>query len=953
MLLDGTRPWLDPAATSLNRLPVRPSMVPCPDLVTARRHDPSASPWWRSLDGEWEFTLLGRPEELTPAHLTGADLGGHAEVPGAWTLQGHPGPSYTNVAMPFAGEPPSVPGENPTAAYRRTVDVPAEWQGRRTVLRIGAAESMAFVYIDGAPVGWTTDSRLPAEFDLTGHVRAGGTHVLAVVVPRWSAATWLEDQDQWWHGGLQRSVSLHSTAPAWVASAKLVGGLAGPLTGPVGAGELRDGTLSVDVAVGGRARTEAGWTVEVRVETLRRSPVATTGALAVPHWDGEDVLTQMVGAMATDPGRAVSELEVPRVHPWSAESPRCTGRFWCCGTPGAPSSRSTPSRSASAGWRSATGSSWSTGPRWCCGGSTCTSTTPGGGGRSPGSTPGRDLLMARAANLNAVRASHYPHDEHFAELCDELGLYLVDEANVESHGRQASLCHDRRYHAATVQRVERMAARDVHHPSIVVWSLGNEAGYGPAHDEAAAYLRRWDPSRPVQYEPPVMVDLCAEAPVTDVVCPMYRSVGEIVEWAERAADARRPLILCEYSHAMGNACGSLVDYDDAFESHGGLQGGFIWEWVSHGIPLAPPYAAGMDPSAPVPTGPDGGVNWGYGGDFGDDPAEGHFVLDGLVDADRHPHPTLDEVRHMGRPVRAELVAHTDRSATVAVVNQRWFTDTSDLVGEWELVADGEVVAGTALDGRPIPGAVLGPRGRATVSLRWPVGHLVAGAEHHLSVRWRQAGRTAWAPKGAVVATEQFRLPRADARRPRPARRADDGFRSRPRPEGFPGSWVPTVFRALTDNDGIRRGWMRGLNGSLHRWIDLQGLDACRWDPQAGELHPGADLPPVRVRSAADELGGGWHRLSVTFELPEELADLPRLGVVWELPGDMERLEWFGDGPHECYPDRRAAATVGRWRSTVSAQYEPYGMPQEHGHHTGLRWVTLRGGGRGAAGRRRG
>ncbi len=927
MLFDGTRPWLDPAATGLNRLPVRPATVPCPDAVTARRLDPAESPWWLCLDGTWEFRMLAGPGQLTRGHLGSTSAPDSIDVPGAWTTQGFGNPHYTNVVMPFPGEPPSVPDDNPTGVYRREVKVPRGWAGRRCVLRVGGAESMVFVYVDGEAVGYSTDSRLPAEFDLSPHVRAGHSHTLALVVVKWSAQSWVEDQDQWWHGGLQRSVTLHSTAESHLASVALTPGLVSLPR----ASRAAVGSLAVEVAVDGPARSEPGWSVEVRVEGRRRNLLAGTGRVALPHWDDTSKLAQLGGAMFTEPGTLRTTLEVPEVEPWSAESPVLHTALVVLRYPGGAVVEVNALRTGFRSVEVADRELRVNGAPVIIRGVNIHEHDPLRGRAVSRDQTRRDLCMIKAANLNAVRAAHYPHDEHFAELCDELGLYVVDEANVESHARQWSLCHDSRYVRTITERVERMARRDVHHPSVILWSLGNESGYGPAHDEAAAFLRRFDPSRPLQYEGPFMYDLDAEAPVSDVVCPMYTSPSEIVDWAERARDPLRPLILCEYSHAMGNACGSLHEYDDAFESQAGLQGGFIWEWVEHGLAL------GED------RGPDGAPSWGYGGDFGDDPEEGNFVLDGLVGADREERPVLTEVRWLGRPVRCVQSEVAERSAALTLANTRWFTDTSDLVADWELTADGEVVAAGDVSGRPIA-----PRSQRTVKLRWPASASRRGAEHHLTLRWRQLRATPWAPKGALVGWEQLEVPVAG---PPVSRSGDDQVEHassrrvrRDLPAGFETEWTPTLFRALTDNDGISQGWMRGLNGSLNRWVNDLGLDRCRWEPEAGELRPAVDAPPMGVDLEVEELVDSWHRYRFVFELPTELADPPRLGVVWRLPAALDQLKWFGDGPAESYPDRRCGALVGQWSSTVADQYVGYGMPQEHGHHTGMRWVALQGSG---------
>ncbi len=924
--------------------------IPCPDLRTARSVSGTrsgaggasgGSPWCLSLDGEWDFELLERPDDLTIWQLLDGELSSRSEVPGAWTMDGHGNPIYTNVVMPFPGEPPAVPDDNPTAVYRRTFEVPVEWEGRRVLLQVGSAESIVMVYCDGEFVGFGTDSRLASEFDLTPFTAARRPHTLALVVPRWSVGTWLEDQDQWFHGGLQRSVSLISTAATRISTARITGGLAGV---PRGRGRPTTGTLDVDLLVEGPACSEAGWSIDVVVETMRGGELARSGSLEVPHWDDSEMFLSMAGSMFTEAGRVRTNLEVPAISPWSAEQPAL---YRTVVTLRDPSGEVVEVDALRVGFRKvevADRKLLINGVPVVLRGVNVHEHDPNHGRAVSPEHTLADLRMIKAANLNAVRASHYPHGEHFAALCDELGLYIVDEANVESHARQWSLCHDSRFDSAVLARVVRMAERDHHHPSVIMWSLGNESGYGQAHDAAAAMLRRIDPSRPLHYEGPFMFDLAAEAPVSDIVCPMYTPVPEIIEWSERSEDQRRPLILCEYSHAMGNACGGLTDYDDAFESRDGLQGGFIWEWCEHGIPT--PDGA---------RGPTGAPSWGYAGDFGDNAQEGNFVLDGLVGAGRAPHPVLEEVRYLGRPVRASLLGTGPGRAEVELVNQRWFTDTSDLVGSWELSMDGEPVSAGALPARP-----LAPRQALRTVLRWRRALQRADGEYHLTLRWRLRARSSWAPRGHVVGWEQFSIPVHGNATNDPATAsgssmsgrsdivADVGThrshrrRSGGQAAGFvPFDFEPSIFRALTDNDGIRAGWMRTLNGSLKRWVDQLGLDRCVWDPDAGTLQPDSAVPPLRVDARLSAAGGSWQRMELDFELPEELADPPRLGAVWKLPADLEYLEFFAEGPGDCYPDRRSAALSGRWRSTVSDEYVDYGMPQEHGHHTGLRWVALR------------
>ncbi len=943
VLFDGTRPWLDPEVTGVGRLPMRTPLVPYPDRDGARTHDPAASPWWRSLDGEWDFRMLACPEDLTPGLVGPAPAGGAPDggwdtisVPGAWTTQGFGAPQYTNVIMPFDLDPPAVPDRNPTGVYRRTVTVPRDWRGRRTVLRVGAAESVVVVLVDGQEVGLATDSRLPSEFDITDLVRPGRRSTVVLVVIKWSAQTWVEDQDQWWHGGLQRSVTLHSTAASHLEDAKLIPGLEPATDG------TWTGTLDVEVAVAGPAQREPGWTVEVQVETEGGRRLAATGPLDVPVWNGDGEASQLVSAVFVRPGVVSGRIEVRRAAPWSAESPT---RHRAVVTLSDPSGTVVEVGAVRTGFRSVEVHDRQlqvNGAPVLIHGVNHHEHDPERGRAVSRELTRTDLLLMKAHNLNAVRASHYPHDEHFADLCDELGLYVVDEANVESHGRQASLCHDPRYGRTMVERVERMARRDKHHPSVIVWSLGNESGDGPPHAEAAAFLRAYDPSRPLHYEGPLMHDLRADAAVTDIVCPMYATIDDVVDRARWAGDRRRPVILCEYSHAMGNSNGSLADYWEAFERTPGLQGGFIWEWLEHGIPRSD-----------VPG------DWGYGGDFGDRPNDGNFICDGLVSADRVPHPAMEEVRHVGRPVRAEVV---DASrGRVRLTNHRWFTDTSDLRCRWSLEVDGAVVDTGVLDVAPVAP-------RRTVAARIPfLRRLLDGArEAHLRLRWEQRGRTPWAPAGHLVGQDQFEVP-VPPGQPHPvtARTVTGPVAAVP----VELVWTPTVFRALTDNDAIQVGWMRDWSPRLATWSG-QGIDRCRWEPgpqrtrrsadgsttmtSAGMLVPAGSAAPVPVRTRLVEDGpGGWTHLSMTITLPPGLADVPRVGITTALPGTFEDLEWFGDGPARVVPGPPGLGDGGEVAVHRDRPVRPVRLPPGA---RPARWVALAGpAGRpdgGAGGRRR-
>jgi beta-galactosidase len=527
-----------------------------------------------------------------------------------------------------------------------------------------------------------------------------------------------------------------------------------------------------------------------------------------------------------------------------------------------------------------------------------------------------------------------------------------------------------------------MVERDKNHASAIVWSLGNETGYGPSHDAMAGWIRRLDPTRPLQYEaatwrwdpvvgpapyvqPAAAGRPPADAPgagVSDIVCPMYPPIEAIVRWAERDDPAdRRPMILCEYSHAMGNSNGSLGDYFDAFESHPGLQGGFIWEWCDHALSK---------------TDESGRPYFAYGGDFGDTPNDLNFCCDGIVGADRVSHPALWEFKKLAQPVGIRWAGAGAR--VLEIRNKRDFSTLADLAGGWVLEVAGEAIAQGGL-----PTLATSPGTSETVAVTLPDLAIDDGQEAFLRIRFVQTAATAWAPPGHEVAWEQLaldlprRAPRpsatAIAREPLVVRERGEWLivagddielafsRDRGRLERF--VWRDRlvmltgprlqVWRGATDNDGIK-GWPGQAVKPLGRWRKA-GVDALALDPPSVSMERSGGLARITIEQVArspSKAGAIGHRHVYTvrpsgritvenhFDVDPGLADLPRLGVSMSLPDDFEGLAWFGRGPLESYVDRHRAAWVGRFESTVRDQYVPYVLPQEHGNKTGLRWMRL-------------
>ena len=674
--------WTTPEVSGFGRLPMRATAYPFADAASALGVGRDSSPFVLDLNGDWRFALVDRPE-AAPATFPGDgfDDGAWSElpVPSNWTMHGYGRPQYTNIQMPFDADPPAVPEDNPIGLYRTWFTPPADWEGRRLVLHVGGAESVLYVWVNGELVGAGKDSRLPNEFDVTVLAKPGEANLLACAVVKWSDASYLEDQDQWWMGGIHRDVFVYSTAPTHIADVHAIASLEP---------DLANGRLSVGVKVGFAHRAEPGWTVSVELFGPDGAAVGSTSGEVLGSAKGRD---RMHGSLGT----AMISCDVRSPLLWSSETPH---RYIVVVTLSRASGPPVEATSCRVGFRRIEIGDRQlliNGAPVLIAGMNRHEHHPSRGKAVTREDMLEDIRLMKRFNVNAVRTAHYPNAEAWYDLCDEHGLYVIDEANIESHAFIHTLCRDPRYAAAFLERGMRMVERDKNHPCVIAWSLGNESGHGPNHDALAGWIRRFDPTRPLHYEgavwgwnegvghpanaEPAALGQEGEGPrrasarlASDILCPMYPPIEAIIAWAERDDPAdRRPMILCEYSHAMGNSNGCIGEYFDAFREHLGLQGGFVWEWCDHAL---------------LRRLPDGKEELAYGGDFGDEPNDLNFCCDGIVGAERVPHPALWEFKALAQPVVA-MWAERD-AGLLEIHSRRYFTDLSDLHGRWTLEVDG-------------------------------------------------------------------------------------------------------------------------------------------------------------------------------------------------------------------------------------------------------------------------
>lgn len=926
--------WENPAVNELNREPMHATLLPYPDEVSALSGAPT--PYATLLNGMWKFHWVKRPDER-PVDFFKTDFDDSAwaeiQVPSNVELQGYGTPIYTNAVYPFKMDAPKVMGEpddktwtayverNPVSSFRRRFTVAESWRGRQTFLVFDGVESAFYVWVNGALAGYSEDSRLPAEFNITGLLR-DGENLLAVEVYRWSDGSYLEDQDFWRMSGIIRDVSLVSRPNAHV----------------------RDFFVHTEL---NKSMTKAELRISVKPRNLGSAPVKVSAGVKLFGDDGTALVDAAAGEAEVAPGgeaRIDFETVVDNPLLWSAETPNLyTLTIVLRGADGT-EIETIPWRVGFKDVRIAGGELLVNGKPVYLKGVNRHEHDPDLGHYATSERMIQDILMMKRYNINAVRTSHYPNTPEWYSLCDEYGLYVWDEANVESHGygsgQYQRVSNGPDFRQAHVERVSRMVERDKNHASAIVFSLGNESGIGDNLEAARKWVKKNYPDFVVAYEPMLGMH-------SDILCPMYTKPWEIPPM-RKGIGARKPFIMVEYMHAMGNSVGDLQSYWELFEANKGMQGAFIWDWVDQGLRKR---AA------------DGTFFWAYGGDYGDKPTEGNFVCDGLVAPDRRPNPHLNEVKKVYQNIKVEAV---DLKAwRFRVVNKYFFSDLSFARGAWELARNGAVI----LSGE-LPALMTPPRGAEEITI--PIGEkLKLDAEHQLKITFTLAKDLPWAPAGHVVAWDQFELAAEKPAARTPAKAPT--VKKSETPDGFVFSAggfkavigkksgviesmaaggiellsspiAPNFWRAPTDND---KG--NGMPARLGVWREA-GTE--RVLKKIGAVKTSA--PGAAAVAAEFALPAGGSTLSVVYTIygdgsidVDTILDIdktqpapPRIGFQAAMPGGFRAVSWYGRGPHENYSDRKESAAVGVYAMSVDELNYPYIEPQETGNRADVRWVEF-------------
>ncbi|MDF9828718.1 glycoside hydrolase family 2 TIM barrel-domain containing protein [Parabacteroides sp. PF5-6] len=917
--------WENERVNQINREPMHAHFVPYASEKAALRKDLSQERR-HSLNGTWKFQFSKNPEarpasfyEVNYNVSTWADI----QVPGSWELQGFDAPIYTDTRYPFPPEPPHVPKDyNPVGSYVTTFTVPENMKEMDLFLHFGGVESAFYCWINGEQVGYSEDSRLPAEFRIGKYLKPGENR-LAVEVYRYSDGSYLEAQDYWRYSGIERNVWLIARPQTHIKDFEVIADLCE---------DYRNGLLDLSFTLDNRQNLK-GTSVQIKI------------------MDGEkELISSRLNATSNKDTLLRFHKEFPDVKTWTAETPHL---YTLVVNTLNRSGKVTESFVHRFGFRKVE----------IRNGMLLVNGTPilikGVNRHEHDQHNGRtvttegmieDIRLMKQFNINAVRCSHYPNYEEWYELCDAYGIYLVDEANIESHGMTdhpttRTLANWDGWEIPYMERMQRMVERDKNFTSIITWSMGNESGYGKHFETIYHWTKERDPRRPVQYEGERGRGL------SDIYCPMYARVWALRQWVNQRQP--KPLILCEYAHAMGNSVGNLKDYWDLIYKYDNLQGGFIWDWVDQTF-------ARQDEN--------GRDIWAYGGDMGFVGVvnDSNFCANGLVAADRSLHPHIWEVKKVYQYLHFEAVPFSQN--TIRITNRHDFIRTDAYTFHWMIKSEGEVLYEGDLQ---VPALL--PHASTEVLLPLPALAGKSETEYFLHLQARTKEEQPLVPQGHLAASEQWQLPvkartligqlpvtakvnrtetdqeiRLAADRVELTFSKINGEITSYRVAGkeyLLEGLRPNFWRPMTDNDvanktGDRcRTWKTAGDDLQLQALTVNGKD----NASRMEVIAQYDMPEqesaCRVTYTFD--GNGALEVDFTFTPGNKpLPEMPRLGMRMILRSEYDRMTWFGRGPHENYWDRHTSADIDRYSATVWEQFHPYVRAQETGNKTDVRWVTL-------------
>lgn len=959
--------WENEQVIGINKEAPHSHYIPYSNVEEAVMDVSHNSPLFLGLNGIWKFNWVKHPN-LRPVDFYRNDYDVKAwdniEVPSCWEMKGYGTPIYTNVTYPFERNPPKILGNppanytqnkepNPVGSYRREFNIPAEWLDKEIFVRFEGVMSAFYIWINGQKAGYSQGSMTPAEFNITRLIKPGSNNI-SVEVYRWCDGSYLEDQDFFRLSGIYRDVFLFAVPKVYLSDFKITSAFNE---------DFSRADLKLDLSFA-NAGSKGSFTCDVYLTGYGKSPDINTPLISVP-----------VRQVPAKTGLKISKsVTVNKPLLWSAETPDLYQVIFVLKDQ---AGKITEAVSTPFGFRKIEIKDqqlWVNGRSVLLKGVNRHEHDPFTGRHVSFEVMKRDVELFKQFNINTVRTSHYPNHPDFYKLCDIYGIYVIDEANVESHGMgygKESLGHDVRWQKAHVDRVVRMVERDKNHPSVIMWSLGNEAGPGVNFVACRDAIKARDTERPVHYE--------RYNEIADVESVMYPAVDRVEQAGQK--DDPKPFFLCEYAHAMGNAVGNLQEYWDVIEKYKRLIGACIWDWVDQGL------------AKPVP-GKTGEYFFAYGGDFGDFPNDGNFCINGLTTPDRQITPKMEEVKKVYQNVSVTPV--NLREGRIKVTNKNLFTNLNKYNASWLLECDGRTIQSGEFTADLAPGA--------SADFVIPFSKVVPepGSEYFLKVMFTLKTDELWAKRGHVVASEQLSVPVDNIKKASVSpseipnlvfeengddirvagnnfsvnfsktagtitrleyfntvlfesesvtlrgfqRRAEGQQQQAPQIQFTSiGGPLLNLYRAPVDNDVRMRG---RATGQLQLWNlkhEVTSFSAAKLDDKRAEIKvevKSTEPSGYSVNTMTTYIvhGNGWIDVNTTF-LPDEAAfSLPKLGFIFKLNSGFENVEYFGAGPFENYIDRKRAADIGRYTTTVDEMFVPYVRTQDCGNRTNVRWLAI-------------
>lgn len=940
--------WENPEMIGQNKELPHCTLLPYAETETAIIGSREACPYFKLLNGKWKFNWVKKPgHRPRQFYMPDYDVGdwNDIDVPSNWELQGFGIPIYTNVIHPFSPEnpnPPYIPHDyNPVGSYRTDFTIPDDWKDRQVFLHFDGVKSAFYLWLNGEYVGYSEDSMTPAEFNITKYIREG-KNVLAAEVYRWCDGSYVEDQDAWRLSGIYRDVYLFSTPQLHLRDFFVRCDLDN---------QYRDAVLKVTAKLRNYSdKTIGEHTVQVLLLDIDGKPVGKS-----------PLMTGKIKNIDADT-EAVVEMQADVTNPkkWSAEIPNL---YIVILTVKDPSGKTIEVERCNFGFREIEikdAQLFVNGVSIKAKGVNRHEHDPDYGFTVPESRMLQDIKLIKQANMNMVRTSHYPNQPIWYDICDKYGIYLMDEANMESHATSYGLNRlpgsDPKWRAASIARMANVVERDKNHPSVIFWSLGNEAGFGENIRAMAECARKADPTRPLQYR--------QMNSVVDTDNLSYQTVEWCISWVTEHPD--RAYLMEEYAYARGNAVGNLQEYQTAIETHKNFVGALIWDWADKALRK---------------FSPDGKMFWAYGGDYGPPgtPSDGTMVCNGIVGPDRDPEPEYYEVKKVYQYIKAEPVDLNN--GKIRIHNKYDFLSLDFVDISWELTADGKIIQNGSL-----PKISLPPKKIQDVTVPFKKPQLKPGTEYWLKISFALASDALWASQGHIIAWDQFKLPFDVPLTPKEniedmpivkLEESSDVFtvtgsnftltigKKTGAIESFTFNdtplittpLIPNFWRVPVDND-IENKWdhqtetsIGGMPIRLAVWRhasqdrSIKSVTAEQLKPQVVQITAHAMLPSGTgdpdYYSTYTVYGSGDVIVKNDFK-PESLKvpEMPRFGMQMAIPGQFNTMTWFGRGPHETYWDRNTGAAVGLYCGQVEQLIHDYVRPQENANRTDVRWLAL-------------